>query len=139
MFFGCSGKEPVPPATISSEYSAKLHILCGKSEYSAEIIGTDRMMIISPDALSLLEFRNENGIIIAQYGRQTISEEQTDVPLKDLFVRLSAILKKVGNGEYTQSEGIISYSESGCSLTLDCANGLPESFSGNGYEVEFIY
>lgn len=139
MFSGCSEKEPSSPVPISSTYSARLHILCGSSEYEAEISGTDRMIIISPDALSLLEFRNENGAVAAQYGRQIISEEQINIPLKDLFISLSAILKKIGNKEYEQSEGIISYSENGCILTLDCANGLPKAFSGNGYEVEFIY
>lgn len=131
-------KEPNPPAPISSSYSARLHITYEGNEYGAEISGTDKMMIISPEALSFLEFRMENGAVVSQYGRKIISDEQTHIPLKDLFISLSAILKTVGIAEYDYSQGTFAYSSDGCILKVDFKTGLPRVFIGKGYLVKFL-
>jgi len=135
---GCSERKPSAPAPISSDYSARMHISCGSNEYGAEFFGTDRMKIISPKALSFLEFRMENNTVIAQYGSRIISDEQSTVPLKDLFISVSAMLKSIGSADYIFGENTITYSASGCTLILDSESGLPKSFIGNGYTIEFL-
>lgn len=138
ILFGCSEKEPPSPAPLSSSYSARIRISIGKSEYGAEISGIDKMKIISPQALSALEFRNENGIAVAQYGKQIISQEQSNVPLKDLFISLSSMLKMIGTSEYEFSKEKIIYSADGCILEVNPESGLPLSFTGKECLVEFI-
>lgn len=96
------------------------------------------MKIISPESLSFLEFRTENGIIIAKYGRQIISDMQENIPMKNLFSTLSGILKKVGNSECSYNDGAFIYQSDGCILKVDSVSGLPKEFSGNGYTVEFL-
>lgn len=137
LFASCE-KEPAPPEPISPSYSARLHITKGENEYGAEISGTDKMIIISPEALSFLEFSKENGAIVAKFGKKTISDEQAVVPLKDLFSSLSDILKTVGVAEYEYSQGTFSYFSDGCVLKVDFKTGLPRVFIGNGYTVKFL-
>ncbi len=140
------GIEPKPkaPEKLTDDFAAHLRISASGRDYDAEFFGSgkegSRMKILSPYSLSFLEFELKNSEIICGYGDMSISNEHSDIPLKNIFKILLEALSVIGSEEYEVENGHIKYGFSnGYSIYADPAAGKPSTLNANGITVDFAY
>lgn len=136
--------KPKAPEKLTDDFAARLRISANGKEYDAEFFGSgkegSRMKILSPYSLSFLEFELKNGETICVYGDMSVSNEHSDIPLKNIFEILLEALSVIGFGEYQIENEHIKYRFSnGYSLYADPLTGKPSTLNANGITVDFAY